>query len=691
MSPLRRRDDTPRDRSEEERERARAARAAERARRARRDGYEIPIPPAGSTDDVLAPDFDAQAYDVEEWEPVPAPAPTPPPHVPEPPAPAEPPVPPPSPVPVAQAPVEPDDPRPVFDLETIPEPDDEEFTTQDWDSVFAEQHRESAWPVDDDDDDEPAPPPLVPRAGRPSGSRIETPVPAPDPVWIDAGRRAASALSRGRDRLRALQGRVPQGVPVPRPPRPEPPRAPVPRPPKREKPPVARPVPPPPEPDLPEPDLVEPDPGEPDLPERDLFPEADRPLEHELPPEPSSPVPAPRGFDPFESTTASAARRPGDRMRLPSTGSLRRSGRREPPPPPLRVTGPGLEQVSRSRRILALVALVAAGVAVWFMVSLFQPFKGSGEGQVVVTIPKGSGASQIGKVLASRDVVSSQFFFSLRAGLAGKRSSLRSGRFVLKHGMSYGAALDVLTKAPPAPRLAKITVPEGRSRREIVPLVKPARLRGGYLAATKASPVLKPRNYGGRAHATLEGFLFPATYDIRFGAPASDLVAQQLRAFRRNFATIDLAYAKRKHLTRYDVITIASMIEREAAIPKERPLIAAVIYNRLHQRMPLGIDATIRYRLNNWSRPLRVSELRSPTAYNTRLHPGLPPTPIGNPGLASLQAAARPARVSYLFYVVKPCGRGAHAFSSTDAKFQSDVAKYNAARAQRGGQSPTNC
>ena len=575
----------------------------------------------------------------------------------------------------------------MFDLETLPEPDDEEFAAQDWDSVFAEQHREVVSPVADDDElDLPA---VVARDRRPA-SRIERPVPDPEPAWADARRRAASALSRGRDRLRALQGRVPQGVPVPRPPRPEPPPAALPRPPKREAP-VARTAPPPREPELPEPEPVEPEAIEPEAPDVDLFPDAERPQERDLPPEPSAPVRPPRSFDPFESTTASAARRPGDRLRLPSAAGRGRSGRREPPQPPLRVTGPGLEHVSSSRRVLAIIALIAAGVAVWFLVSLFQPFKGSGSGNVVVTVPKGSGASQIGKLLEQRDVVSSQFFFSLRAGLAGKRGELRSGRFVLKHGMSYGAALDALTKTPAAPRLAKITIPEGRSRREIVPIIKSARLRGGYLAATKSSPVLKPRNYGGRPHATLEGFLFPATYDIKFGAPASDLVAQQLRAFRRNFASLDLSYAKRRNLNRYDIITIASMIEREAAIPKERPLIAAVIYNRLHDRMPLGIDATIRYRLNNWSQPLKVSELRNPTAYNTRLHPGLPPTPIGNPGLASLQAAARPARVSYLYYVVKPCGKGAHAFSSTDAKFQSDVAKYNAARAQRGGQSPTNC
>jgi peptidoglycan lytic transglycosylase G len=107
--------------------------------------------------------------------------------------------------------------------------------------------------------------------------------------------------------------------------------------------------------------------------------------------------------------------------------------------------------------------------------------------------------------------------------------------------------------------------------------------------------------------------------------------------------------------------------------------------------MPLGIDATLRYRLNNWSRPLRKSELDTNSAYNTGKTQGLPPTPIGNPGLASLKAAAAPANVKYLFYVVKPCANGAHAFSSTDAQFQKDVDAYNAARKKRGGKDPSRC
>jgi UPF0755 protein len=139
------------------------------------------------------------------------------------------------------------------------------------------------------------------------------------------------------------------------------------------------------------------------------------------------------------------------------------------------------------------------------------------------------------------------------------------------------------------------------------------------------------------------------------------------------------------------VLTIASMVERETRTARERPLVAAVVYNRLHARQPLGIDATIRYATENWTRPLTRSELALDSPYNTRTRAGLPPTPIGNPGLASIRAAARPARVGYLYYVVKPGTCGEHAFSTTFAQFERDQERYNAAREAAGGQSPTKC
>ena len=220
------------------------------------------------------------------------------------------------------------------------------------------------------------------------------------------------------------------------------------------------------------------------------------------------------------------------------------------------------------------------------------------------------------------------------------------------------------TSALVFPKPFKIVFPEGFSRRDmahrvqVVARIAQSKHRGHvrlsqrtYLAATHARRLA---GFGSQRR-TLEGFLFPATYDFLAGTTSAQLVQKQLSAFADNWSQVDLKYARSKHLTAYDVLIIASMVEKEALAPDERPLIAAVIYNRLHDRMPLGIDATIRYGLNvPGTQSLLQSELDSNNPYNTRKFPGLPPTPIANPGLASIQAAAHPAHVDYLYFVRKP-------------------------------------
>jgi UPF0755 protein len=347
---------------------------------------------------------------------------------------------------------------------------------------------------------------------------------------------------------------------------------------------------------------------------------------------------------------------------------------------------------ARRARIAALAAVALVAAVLVFGLLLFQPFAGRGSGRVVVQVPHGLGASQIGDLLEQRGVVDSSFFFNLRTRLSGKRGNLRSGTFTLRRGMSYSAAIDALTAPPPPTRVVHVTIPEGLSRREAAPLVASAGVRGSYVAATLRAPGFPLRRYGAPASThSLEGFLFPAPYDLKAHSPVRALVTKQLIAFQRNLAGVGLGYARHKQLTPYDVVTIASMVEREAQVDAERPLVAAVIYNRLHIKLPLGIDATLRYALADWTKPLTKSQLALPTPYNTRLHAGLPPTPIGNPGLASLRAAAHPAHTTFLYYVVKPGACGRHAFSSTNAQFLADVARYNAARAKAGGRSPTKC
>jgi uncharacterized YceG family protein len=346
-------------------------------------------------------------------------------------------------------------------------------------------------------------------------------------------------------------------------------------------------------------------------------------------------------------------------------------------------------------RIAALLTLAAAVVLVWFLVSLFQPFAGEGTGRVIVQIPKGSSSSKIGSILAREDVISSGFFFNLRALLEGKRSSLHSGRFQLKHDMSYSAAIDALSKPPPKVIAVKVVIPEGYTRRQIADLVGEDALSGSYLDATAHSRLLNPRHYGAPAGTSnLEGFLFPATYELTAGAPVKRLVDEQLQAFRARFTAEDSRRARELHVTPYQLLTVASMIEREAQTEHDRPRIAAVIYNRLKEGIPLGIDATIYYAVElqkgiaTYTGELTESQLKIDSPYNSRTHKGLPPTPISNPGEASIEAAAHPSHVPYLYYVAGADGCGEQVFSKTYAEFEKNVAAYDAAVKKNGGHPP---
>ena len=341
-------------------------------------------------------------------------------------------------------------------------------------------------------------------------------------------------------------------------------------------------------------------------------------------------------------------------------------------------------------RLIALgaLALIVLGIA-WFVVSLLQPFKGESDGAAVrVTIPQGSSLSEIADRLEQKGVIEDAGFFQLRARITGHSDDLLPGAYELRKDMSFAAALDALQEGVP-PNVVRVSIPEGLSRKEIAPLT--AGLRGSYARATRRSPSLDPRDYGAKRATSLEGFLFPATYDLKKGQPVTRLREEQLAHFKSNFDKVNLGYAKRKNLTAYDVLIIASLVERESMLAKERPVIASVIYNRLRNDIRLDIDATTRFAVGNWKRPLRVSELQNQSPYNTRVHPGLPPGPIGNPGLDSIRAAARPARTGFLFYVVKPGTCGRHNFAKTDAEFQAYVNQYNRARDKNGGKSPTTC
>ena len=245
---------------------------------------------------------------------------------------------------------------------------------------------------------------------------------------------------------------------------------------------------------------------------------------------------------------------------------------------------------------------------------------------------------------------------------------------------THRAAAPTTTVLPPPPKPFRIIFPEGFTRAQ---MARRVRVVAGIAERKKGRPVaLGERQYERATRVVVvpcftprrwtnpEGFLFPATYDFLAKTTARQLVQQQLLAFCRNWKQVNMSYARSKNLTPYDVLKIASLVQGEAVVESDRPKIAAVIYNRLHLRMALGIDAALRYALNiPGTESIHESQLQNPTPFNLRLHAGLPPTPIDNPGLASIEAAAHPAHVDYLYYVAEPDKRH-HFFTASASAFE---------------------
>jgi UPF0755 protein len=260
--------------------------------------------------------------------------------------------------------------------------------------------------------------------------------------------------------------------------------------------------------------------------------------------------------------------------------------------------------------------------------------------------------------------------------LRGRNQTFEAGTYHLTTNMSFDDALGVLDAGPTAPPSVRFTIPEGYRLTQIAIRAQDALHvpQSQFLAAAHSGQYKVPP-YLPAGTNSLEGFLFPNTY--RFparGVTANEVITKLLAEFGSQARSLPWANARHLGVSDYQVVTIASMIEREARIPGDRPRIAAVIYNRLRAGMTLGIDATLEYIDPDPSNGLTQSDLLIDSPYNTRLHTGLPPTPIASPGRASLLAALRPADVSYLYYVL--CGAdGHHVFSRSYSQFLQDKSR----------------
>ncbi len=319
--------------------------------------------------------------------------------------------------------------------------------------------------------------------------------------------------------------------------------------------------------------------------------------------------------------------------------------------------------------LLALILLVGIGVFVW---AQGQINPGGHHGpEVSVQIPPGSSTSKIGSILARAGVIHDATLFAIYVRIDGD-GPLLPGSYQLPRNSSYRTAISALDKGPILVT-DRLVIPEGFTIRQVanavaaLPQIHLSAAR--FLAAASSGEVRSP--YEPPGVNNLEGLLFPATYEISQGQNEVYVLEKMIGAFDDRASSLGLtALASQLHLTPYQVVTVASIVEREAKRTADRGPVASVIYNRLRVGMTLGADSTQTYylRLTNPTIVPTPAQLDQPSLYNTRQIKGLPPTPIGSPGLASLQAAASPPSTTYLYFVeVNPDGQ--LGFASSNAGF----------------------
>jgi UPF0755 protein len=319
---------------------------------------------------------------------------------------------------------------------------------------------------------------------------------------------------------------------------------------------------------------------------------------------------------------------------------------------------------------IALAVLLVLGlVGVWVQ---GQIDPGSPGEQVAVTVPRGATTARIAAILDEEGVISNARLFRLYVKVKSE-GPFQAGNYQLRKHSSFGDVIAVLGKGAKA-ESQRLTVPEGLTLVQIAVRVGrlPGRSADRFLELARSGQFVSP--YLPAGSTNLEGLLFPSTYELKPTEDEAAILQRMIDAFATVGAQVGLDQSQAAvGLTPYQVIIVASMIEREARVADERAMVARVVYNRLQKGIKLGIDATIRYGVDRPTQPLRKSDLAKDTPYNSRLHAGLPPTPISAPGEATLQAALHPVPGPWIFYVLTDQS-GRHTFATTDAEFQRAVA-----------------
>lgn len=342
----------------------------------------------------------------------------------------------------------------------------------------------------------------------------------------------------------------------------------------------------------------------------------------------------------------------------------------------------------RHRLVVPLVALLlvlglgaaalVGGRALTDRFGTTPDYAGAGTGEVLVTVNPGDTATDIATTMVDKGVVKSEKAFAGAAKDDARALGIQPGTYKLKKEMSGASALALILD-PTARLLSRVTVPEGLTVKETLALIakksslKPAALQ----AAVKDTAALELPDY---AKGRVEGFLFPETYELEPDTTAATLLHDMVAMFKTKVTESGVVeQAAAANLTPYELLTVASLVEKETQQDDERGQVARVIYNRLSKDFFLGVDAAVLYGLGRSSGGLTQADLDKRTPYNNRLVKGLPPTPIANPGLASLEGAAKPEAGPWLYYVLDAGRPGHHLFTDDRDVFNTAKARCQAA------------
>ena len=321
---------------------------------------------------------------------------------------------------------------------------------------------------------------------------------------------------------------------------------------------------------------------------------------------------------------------------------------------------------------LVLFLFVAvSGSAVRFNLFALRAADGERGQSVTVLIPKGSSLEDINGLLAEQDLVKKDIRFLLLAKYLGLATKLQAGEFALHRGQTPKELLLELSRAKPIQH--PVTIPEGLVIDDIARIFA----SGGWCDATRFSSLARSQQFmqelGIVEGDSLEGYLYPDTYHLtRKGFDAEGLIRMQVKRYFEVWKKLPVT--ENSELSAREVLILASMVEKEAGVAAERPVIASVFHNRLKKGMRLQSDPTVMYGIENFSGPLTKSNLRTPTPYNTYTLPRLPAGPICNPGEGALRAVLSPAKTDYYYFVSK--GNRQHYFSKTLREHNRAVYKY---------------